>query len=475
MHDLRLLLPVAAIAIAACHEAPDIAIARSGDPAPKLILIIGDGMDDQQITIARNYLVGSRGRLTLDGMPYRGVAQVLTVDEARPQVPVYVGDSASGATAMATGVATSIERVSTAAQTDRNLTTIFELAADAGLMTGLVSTTNITDATPAAFVAHIDQRYCQSPSTMVLEDRTHPQYSTDCAKDFRDRGGRGSVAEQIALSRVDLMLGGGLDDFDQPIGPGADETVLDLARANGIAILTRRDELAHIAGHDRVLGLFSGSIMPVRLRGAGEAIAEYVERRDGKVVWPEPFTCEANPDFAGTPTLAEMTRAALDWLDRGGGFMLVVESASIDDQAHYWRTCGHIGEVGQLDEATAVALEYAALHPETLVLVTADHGHAAQLIPEISELAPQQYASPGRFARILTPEGGIMGVNYASNDSPDWEEHTGVQVPVYASGDGATELPEYLWQTDIFGIAAHHLGLDATTIESVPDSGSPEG
>ena len=105
---------------------------------------------------------------------------------------------------MATGVATSIERVSTAAQTDRNLTTIFELAADAGLMTGLVSTTNITDATPAAFVAHIDQRYCQSPSTMVLEDRTHPQYSTDCAKDFRDRGGRGSVAEQIALSRVDL-------------------------------------------------------------------------------------------------------------------------------------------------------------------------------------------------------------------------------------------------------------------------------
>ena len=54
------------------------------DPPPNVILIIGDGMDDQQITIARNYLVGSNGKLTLDGLPVRSTAQVLTVDESDP-------------------------------------------------------------------------------------------------------------------------------------------------------------------------------------------------------------------------------------------------------------------------------------------------------------------------------------------------------------------------------------------------------
>jgi alkaline phosphatase len=138
----------------------------------------------------------------------------------------------------------------------------------------------------------------------------------------------------------------------------------------------------------------------------------------------------------------------------------MVESASIDDQAHYWRTCGHIGEVGQLDEALQVALDYAMQHPETLILVTADHGHAAHLIPDISELAPQNYASPGRFARVRTPEGGIMGVNYASNDSPDWEEHSGVEVPLFASGPGARDLPTFMRQAEVFNIMATHLGLN---------------
>ena len=57
-----------------------------------VILIIGDGMDDHQITIARNYLVGSRGTLLLDKMPFRGVAQVLTIDEVSG-LPVYVAKS----------------------------------------------------------------------------------------------------------------------------------------------------------------------------------------------------------------------------------------------------------------------------------------------------------------------------------------------------------------------------------------------
>ena len=72
-------------------------------PDAKLILIIGDGMDDQQITIARNYLVGSAGRLALDDMAHRGAAQAQGVAENDPAVPVYVTSSANTATAMASG------------------------------------------------------------------------------------------------------------------------------------------------------------------------------------------------------------------------------------------------------------------------------------------------------------------------------------------------------------------------------------
>ena len=52
--------------------------------APKVILIIGDGMDDTQITMARNYLKGAQGRLTLDSMPVRSSVQVLTVSDDDP-------------------------------------------------------------------------------------------------------------------------------------------------------------------------------------------------------------------------------------------------------------------------------------------------------------------------------------------------------------------------------------------------------
>ena len=58
--------------------------------AGNVILIIGDGMDDNQITIARNYLVGSRGKLLVDRLPLRSAVQVVTVDEENPQRPLYV-------------------------------------------------------------------------------------------------------------------------------------------------------------------------------------------------------------------------------------------------------------------------------------------------------------------------------------------------------------------------------------------------
>ena len=115
--------------------------------------------------------------------------------------------------------------------------------------------------------------------------------------------------------------------------------------------------------------------------------------------------------------------------------------------------------MAQLNETLAVALEHAEAHPETLVLVTADHSHAAQIVSETGEFIALNFASPGYFARVRTPEGGIMGINYATNDSPIREYHTGSQVPWLASGPDASELPSFMSQAAIFAVMTRHLGL----------------
>ena len=174
--------------------------------APKVILIIGDGMDDQQITIGRNYLVGHNGRLVVDDLPYRGSIQVQTLAEDDPSVPVYVGDSASGATAIATGVATSEGRIGTTANSDLDVANLMELADAAGFGTGIVTTSSVTDASPASFMAHIEYRYCDTPDAMERENIRMPQDSTSCGQDRVVNGGLGSVVEQVATSKMDIVL-----------------------------------------------------------------------------------------------------------------------------------------------------------------------------------------------------------------------------------------------------------------------------
>jgi alkaline phosphatase len=429
--------------------------------SPKVVLVIGDGMDQHQITIARNYLAGYAGRLTIDTLPVRSSVQIRTVAEEDPALPEYVADSANTATAMSSGIVTSAGRIATTAGTDRDAETIMELAAAAGFGTGIVATSSVTDATPASFVAHVAYRLCEGPRSMVPRSASTTGPSTYCPADRKIDGGKGSIAEQIASSRLDIVLGGGARFFAQVAERETERTVRDLAVANGFRVIDTAAELAGLTRSGRVLGLFAPSTMPVLWRGAGGAQAQRVQRdASGRVVLPEPFKCEPDPAFAATPTLVDMTRAALSHLD-GRSFVLMVESASIDKQSHARRPCGQIGELKQLDDAVRVVLEYARAHPETLVLVTADHSQAAQLVPERSWLGANA-ASPGHFARILTPEGAVMGVNYATNDSGVQEDHTGADVPLLAYGPRANEIPATIFQTEIFEIMLRHLGLSRT-------------
>jgi alkaline phosphatase len=461
----RYLLPAV---LALTLLSPAAVATEHGGPPRQVILIIGDGMDEHQITIARNYLVGAAGELLLDSLPLRGTVQVLTAADTAAREPVYVADSANTATSIATGAITSRGRLGTAAGTGEPITNIVELAEAAGYRTGVVSTASVTDATPAAFAVHINFRLCENPTQMERVVYRDIELG-DCRDHLRANGGSGSVAEQLADSQLDVILGGGRKHF-APAVEGGGGSVLARARDNGFHTVADAAGLAAAPRGPRLLGLFADSHLPVRLRGEDGRSAEKpspsllhrVHRYLGSVSLPEPMRCEPEPAYAGTPSLKTLTEAALAHLahDNDRGFLLVVESASIDKQAHERRPCGSIGEMAQLEEALASALAFAETRPETLVLVTADHSQAAQLIPEISLFAayPIPHFTPGHLARIITPEGGTMAVNYATTNFFR-EEHTGAAVPVYGNAAALGRVPPYLRQPELFQIMRNYLGI----------------
>lgn len=436
--------------------------------ARQVILIIGDGMDEQQITIARNYLRGAAGELLLDSMPLRSAVQILTTQDRVNGKPVYVADSANTASTLATGTVTSIGRISTSAGADTDLTTIAELATAAGLRTGIVTTASVTDATPAAFAAHVSLRLCEDADTMV-DINYHGIPLGDCRSDLKANGGNGSIAEQLARSSVDVILGGGEAHF-APIAEGETVSTLEVARRNGFDVVTTTAELTAAAPKQKLLGLFAPGTLPVRLRGEDGREADsprpswlnYLHAYLGSVALPAPMTCVPNPDASVVPSLRQMTDTALQHLshDNHKGFFLMVESASIDKQSHERKPCGSIGELEQLEEALASALTFAQSHPHTLIMVTADHAQAAQLVPYESLFSefPIPIFTPGKIARIITPEGGHMAVNYATNNFI-MEEHTGAAVPLFSNSEGLGRIPPFIQQSNVFTISRDYLEL----------------
>jgi len=438
-----------------------LALADKQSPA-NVILFIGDGMDEHQITMARNYLYGADGSLFMEQMPLRSSARVQTLREDNPQQFRYVADSANTASTLATGQLTSIGRIATSAAADQDQSTILEAAQKAGLRTGLVSTASLTDATPAAFAAHTAHRNCQSPADMA-KTIGYAAATQQCMADQHSRGGKGSIAEQLLAANIDVLLGGGKRYFAQS-SKGTD--LQKTAASRGYTLLSRRRELLETNPNRKLLGLFSPSHLPVEWVGTDNRRAEPIALNWlGEPHFPEPFSCVENPDHRETPTLKEMTSAALTRLsaDNSKGFFLMVEGASIDKQAHRRNPCGEIGELHAFDQAVRVGRQFAEAHPQTLLIVTADHGQAGQIIPLPEYFlgwGDNQYP-PGYYAVLKTRTGESMAVSYATNAPPNGQSelHTGVNVPVYLEGTDGANVPPLMDQRQINRLMLDHLGL----------------
>ena len=114
----------------------------------------------------------------------------------------------------------------------------------------------------------------------------------------------------------------------------------------------------------------------------------------------------------------------------------------------------------QLNEALQSALAFAEQHPRTLILVTADHAQAAQLIPYESLFSdyPIPVYTPGKIARLITPEGSHLAVNYATTTF-QMEEHTGANVPLFGNRESLGLVPPFVQQPQLFEISRQYLGL----------------
>jgi alkaline phosphatase len=404
-----------------------------------VILLIGDGMGDSEITLARNYAEGAGGYFKgIDALPVTGQYTHYALDRQTGK-PDYVTDSAASATAWTTGVKSYDGAIGVDIRGAAH-PTLLELAKRAGLGTGNVTTADLHDATPAAQMAHVTFRRCYGPVVT----------STDCPTDALEKGGRGSIAEQALALRPDLMLGGGADTYAEVAraGPYANATLADQAARRGYRIVRDAAALAAVTRADAgqpLIGLFAPSTMPVRWTGPK---ASYRGNLDKPAV-----TCAPNPErTAAVPTLAAMTRKAIDLLRvRRRGFLLQVEGASIDKQDHAANPCGQIGETVDLDEAVQEAMRFARRDGHTLVIVTADHAHSSQIVSNGTK-------APGLTAALTTRDGAVMTVSYGTAETGS-QGHTGTQLRIAAFGPRATEFSGLLDQTDVFFIIRDALKL----------------
>ncbi|WP_432534092.1 alkaline phosphatase [Kineococcus arenarius] len=366
----------------------------AGAPTAKnVILFVGDGMGAAHRAAGRLALAGLDRDLYMDSLPVSGLVHTSPEDPA-----AIVTDSAAGATAYATGVKTFNGAVGVDPRGNA-VPTVLERASDAGKATGLVTTGQITDATPAAFAAHVS-----------------------------DRGEQSRIAEQyLDSSRPDVLLGGGEDWWLPEGNPGAFPDapaedpeegsrsdrgdLLDRAQDEGYTYVNDAESLA--AADGRVLGLFANQEM-------------FQQNPEGEGDVYEPVV-----------SLEQMTQNALRVLaEDEQGFFLVVEEEGIDEFAHSNNAEKTIQAVDELDRAVLAAKTFAERNGDTLVITTADHETGGMSIEAVDE---GDESGGGEAGGVSAEDGPFAVVGRDEQFTVDWTTsgHTGVDVPLTAYGPGS--------------------------------------
>jgi alkaline phosphatase len=335
----------------------------------RVILMIGDGMGATQRLAGQWSKVGLTGSLAMDSLPVSGWVQTANGIGG-------VTDSAAAATAMATGVRT-LNGYLGLDQTGASLKTILDLAQERGLLTGLVVTSQITNATPAAFAAHINDRY-------LLEE----------------------IASQMLAHNVDMLLGGGEGDW-------LPNTVLD-CNAGGYGKRTDGRNLVIEA----ITAGYEYGCTPAVFYGLTPGYHRFIGLFDfEKMGWPY------------DPTLADMTATALDSLATDPeGFFLMVEGSQIDTAASANDGVKMIDDVRTFDDAVQVALDFATANPDTLLIVVADHETGGL---SLYQAGTCNSGDDGPFSILAA---GTFCTHFATT------AHTSADVPLTAMGPGSEFL-----------------------------------
>ncbi|MGE4504419.1 MAG: alkaline phosphatase [Desulfovibrionaceae bacterium] len=286
------------------------AAAEAAQPKAKYVfLFIGDGMGIPQRAATSEYV----GRtLVMDGFPAQGITTTRANDR-------FITGSAASATALASGTKTNINFIGV----DPNLKpvkTIAEMARDAGMKVGVISSVSIDHATPAAFYAHV---------------KTRKMYH--------------EIAYALGDSGFDFFGGGGMLDPEGKKSKAPLGDAIQHAKDNGYVFATTRDEI-------------------MALQPGTKAVAVNEWLQDGGAL---PYTMDMTSKDVSLP---EFTGKAIELLGGDQGFFLMVEGGKIDWACHANDAAAAISNNIAFDDAVQVAVDFAAKHPEeTLIVVTGDH------------------------------------------------------------------------------------------------------
>ncbi|XP_012551340.1 alkaline phosphatase [Bombyx mori] len=435
--------------------------------AKNVILVVGDGMSLTTATAARILRGQRRGQsgedtdLVWDTFPSVALAKTYNID-------AQTGESSACATALLCGVKARYEtlgldaggRFNNCASTIHSkVPSLVDWAHEAGKSSGIVTTARVTHATPAALYAHAPSRYWEDDS------RVPPTVRKDC-KDIALQ-----LVENEPGRNINVIMGGGRRHFlptitTDPEHPNREGRRLDgrnLAedwarekkrRRLRAQYIHSKEQLAKLDPRtvDYLLGLFEYSHM------------EFNAER-GALVDAEEGSGTSTTVKADDPSLADMTRAALSILLKNDkGFFLLIEGGRIDHAHHYNNPYRALDETLELETALLAALE--RVNPaETLIVVTADHGHVmtfgGQATPRghpvlgadtvVSDIDGLRYTTllygtgPGHSEPRALPFNSSSSTNqadavHAAAVPRQWATHGGEDVPIYALGPMATIL-----------------------------------